>query len=299
MSKRAIVDEIHRSARKNFPRRSVIIRGFDDLWQADLAEFIPYSKYNRGYKYILLVIDCYSKFLWTYPLKSKTGIEVSVAMSSILMNKRKPKNLQTDEGKEFYNKHFTQVMKSNNINHYSTYSIKKASIVERVIRTFKNILYKEFSYRAKYKWVDILASVTDDYNHRKHRTIKMRPCDVKSSIKLNVYNINKKIGKIKFKNGDFVRISKYKSVFDKGYNANWSAELFKIVRVNLGSPITYNIEDLSGNPIKGMFYTEELQTTAYPDTFLIEKVLRKRGNHLYVKWMGYQKPSWISKDSIQ
>lgn len=137
MSKKAIVDEIHRSARKNFERRSVIIRGFDDLWQADLAEFIPYSKYNDGHKYILLVIDCYSKFLWTRPLKSKNGVEVTTAMTSILKAGRKPKNLQTDEGKEFYNKYFTEVMINNGVNHYSTYSVKKASIVERVIRTFK------------------------------------------------------------------------------------------------------------------------------------------------------------------
>lgn len=298
-SKRGIVNEIHKPVRKNFPRRAVIIKGYDDLWQADLAEFIPHFKINQGYKYILLVIDCYSKFLWTRALKSKNAAEVSEALTSILKQGRRPKNLQTDDGKEFFNGTFLNLMKKYDINHYSTYSVKKASIVERVIRTIKNWLYKEFSFRGKYKWIDIIQDVTLKYNNTHHRTIGTKPSKVTPATKLEVFNAKKVLQKSKFRVGDFVRISKYKSVFAKGYTGNWTAEIFKIYKVSRGNPTTYLIEDYTGAPIKGQFYKEELLKTSYPDTFLVEKVLRKRDDKLYVKWLGFSKPTWISRTAIE
>ncbi|KAK9730804.1 Integrase core domain [Popillia japonica] len=101
--KKDIVNELHKPARRNFRRRRVIIKGLDDLWQADLADFKLYSRENRRYKYILVVIDAFSKFLWTQPLKTKSAMEVKDAMDKILKEGRHPKNLQTDAGKEFYN----------------------------------------------------------------------------------------------------------------------------------------------------------------------------------------------------
>lgn len=300
-SKRGIVNEIHKPVRKNFPRRSVIIKGYDDLWQADLAEFIPHAKINKGYKYLLLVIDCYSKYLWTRALKSKTASEVSDAFESILKLDRKPKNLQTDDGTEFFNKSFATVMKKHDINHYSTYSVKKASIVERVIRTIKNWLYKEFSFRGNYKWIDIIKDIVLKYNNRRHRTTSMRPNNVDASTKviLKKYSVRRILQKSKFKVGDFVRISKYKSIFEKGYTGNWTAEIFQVYRISRGNPQTYFIKDFEGIPIKGQFYGEELLKSDYPDTYLVEKVLRKRGNNLYVKWLGYKNPTWIPKSAIE
>lgn len=184
MSKRTVVNEIHRLARKNFKRRKTVIKGYRELFQADLAEFIPYHEENNGYKYILVVIDCFSKFLWTRPLKSKTSMEVARAMEDILTESGKPKLLQTDAGTEFLGKPFSTLMLKHNIKRYSTYSTVKASIAERVIRTLKHRLYKEFSMRGKYKWIDILQEVTNNYNHTVHRTIKMKPCDVTINTKL-------------------------------------------------------------------------------------------------------------------
>jgi len=98
MSKREIALELHKPARKNFTRRRVNVYGKNDLWQADLVEMIPYSNKNKAYKYILTVIDCYTKRAWALPLKSKTGKEVSSAMSKILLE-GSPKLLQVDNGK--------------------------------------------------------------------------------------------------------------------------------------------------------------------------------------------------------
>lgn len=152
-------------ARRNFPRRRVIIKGFDGLWQGDLMEFLPYSCDNNGYKYVLILIYCFSKYGWSHPLKNKGAEEVREAMSNILQEGRSPKNLQTDAGKEFYNEKFKKLMRTYEINHFSTYSTKKASIVERVIRTIKNMLYKTFSLRGSYKWIDILSEITTKYNN--------------------------------------------------------------------------------------------------------------------------------------
>jgi hypothetical protein len=301
-----IVNEIHRNARKNFIRRRTIIKGYRDLWQIDLAEMQQYAGENDGYRYILVCINCFSKFVYTRPIKNKTGIEVTNAMKSILKDASyTPTNLQSDQGKEFYNANFQALMKSYNINHYSTYSTKKAAIVERVIRTLKNLLYKQFSARGTYKWLKLLPIITNTYNHMKHRTTGMKPADVKENTQIKAYNYLKILPKkIKFRLGDIVRISKYKSVFDKGYTPSWSTELFRIAKVNITNPPTYLLESLEGQPIKGCFYEAELQKTSSPDVYLVEKVLKqRRKNHtdqLFVKWLGFpnQFNSWINKSDI-
>jgi transposase InsO family protein len=140
MSKRDIAIELHKPARKNYTRRRVNVYGKNDLWQADWVEMIPYSKQNKGYKYILCVINCFTKFVWAIALKSKTAKEVSSAMPKILL-KRAPKLLQLDNGKEFYNSTFDALMKKYNIHKYLTFSITKACIVERFNRTLKEKMF--------------------------------------------------------------------------------------------------------------------------------------------------------------
>lgn len=299
-----VVDELYKPARKNFRRRRIIIKGLDDLWQIDLAEFTQYAKENKGYRFILVVIDCFSKYLWTRPLKSKSADEVSKAMADVLV-KRQPRNLQSDQGKEFYNTKFNQLMKKYNINHYSTYTVKKAAIAERVIRTLKEKLYKAFNIRGQYRWFDILQDITDAYNNTVHRTINMKPAEVteknENAVLKSSYSHVKQMQKIVFSVGDVVRISREKSVFEKGYTPRWSTELFKIVKVKLTNPTTYLLEDMLGNPISGCFYTEELQKTSHPDIYLVEKVLRRKGRKLYVKWLGLTKDhnSWIDSSDIK
>ncbi|KAF2898220.1 hypothetical protein ILUMI_07954, partial [Ignelater luminosus] len=295
-----VVEELHRSARKNFPRRSTIIKGYKDLFQMDLAEFIPYAKVNKNYRYILMMINCYSKYLWARPLKTKNGEEVTKVVSNIFKEEENsiPKNMQTDHGKEFYNSSFKKLMKEHEINHYSTFSNIKAGIIERAIRTIKNRLYKEFSLRGEYKWYDILQKVVSAYNHSKHRTIGMAPINVKPNTKLSVYDNLKIIGKSKLNVGDMVRISKYKGVFEKGFTPNWSTELFKIVKKQLTNPATFLIEDANSTPISGSFYDFELQRSKHPDVYLVEKILKKRGDQMLVKWLGINETSWVKKTDI-
>ncbi|KAF2888489.1 hypothetical protein ILUMI_17684, partial [Ignelater luminosus] len=293
-------EELHRSARKNFPRRPTIIKGYRDLFQMDLAEFIPYAKGNKNYRYILMMINCYSKYLSARPLKTKNGEEVTKVVSNIFKEEENsiPKNMQTDHGKEFYNSSLKKLMKEHEINHYSTFSNIKAGIIERAIRTIKNRLYKEFSLRGEYKWYDILQKVVSAYNQSKHRTIGMAPINVKPNTKLSVYDNLKIIGKSKLNVGDMVRISKYKGVFEKGFTPNWSVELFKIVKKQLTNPVTFLIEDANSTPISGSFYEFELQRAKHPDVYLVEKILKKRGDQVLVKWLGINETSRVKKTDI-
>lgn len=304
MSKRQVVKELHRSARKRFPRRRFIQKGFDDTWQIDLIDMQKYSRYNGGNKYILVCIDTFSKYAWACPVKSKSADNIKQAMLKILNNdkNRYPKNIQSDDGREFFNEKFKSLMKKFSINHYSTYSTMKASIVERFIRTIKNWLWQQFSYNGTYKWNgDELNSIMKRYNKKVHRTIGMPPNAVSyinaDKLLTTVYSHLKLRPKPKFAVGDFVRISKYKSAFSKGYTGNWSVEIFQIVKVNTTNPITYQLQDENKQPILGGFYEQELQKVKYPDVYLVEKVLKKRGDKVLVKWLGLNSTSWIDKNN--
>lgn len=304
--KEQVVDELHKPARKNFKRRRVIIKGLNDLFQADLVEMIPYAKFNRGFKYILIVINAFSKFTYARPLKNKTSHEVTKAMRSILSEiKVMPKNLQTDQGKEFFNTNFATLMKKYKINHYATFSNLKASIVERCNRTLKNLMWKRFSLQGSYKWINILNEILHKYNTTVHSTTGFKPSKVTKKNEKAILNsayTHLKIHdmKTKFKVGDHVRISKYRHAFSKGYTPNWSNEVFKIRKVNLTYPTTYLIQDDKGDPIQGGFYEYELQKAKHPDVYLVEKILRRKGNQVYVQWLGMDKShnSWIDKSNI-
>ena len=130
------------------------MKGLNDLFQADLMEFQPHARLNKQYKFVLVVIDCFSKFVWTRPLKSKSGKEVALAMESIFKLKV-PRNLQVDQGKEFYNSSVSKVCRDFKVNMYSSFQSTKASFAERVIRTLKGKIYRNFSLRGNYKWIEI------------------------------------------------------------------------------------------------------------------------------------------------
>lgn len=304
MSKSQVVNELHRSVRKNFIRRRVIQKAIDDLWQADLVELQPYSDKNNGYRYLLTVIDTFSKFAWAIPLKTKTAVDTTTAMESILKGKRKCLNLQVDNGKEFYNKSFKALMYKYNINLYSTYSNLKASIIERWNRTLKGRMWKAFSLQGTYKWLPIINQLVMDYNNTIHSKIRMKPADVTKEFEKHllstVYSNMKIAGKAKLKVDDLVRISKYKGIFEKSYTHNWSTEIFKIIKIQITNPVTYLLEDLNGEKIRGGFYEYEIQKSLAPDVYLVEKIIRRSGKRLYVKWLGLPttENSWINSENI-
>lgn len=131
-TKRAIIDELYKTPRINFKRRRTKILGIDELWQIDLADVQAISKQNEGFRYLFCIIDCFSKFAFVIPIKTKTAKEVTSSFEKLLeQSKRKPKLICSDFGKEFHNTNFQALLKKKDIRLYSTHSIKKAAIVER------------------------------------------------------------------------------------------------------------------------------------------------------------------------
>ena len=151
---------------------------------------------------------------------------------------------------------------------------------------------------SKNVYIDKLDNIVNEYNNTYHRTIKMKPVDVKDNTHINIdKEVNDK--KSKFKIGDHVRISKYKNIFAKRYTPNWSEEVFVIKEVKSTVPYTYIINYLNGEQMIGTFYEKELQK-ANQEEFRIEKGIKKKGNKLYVKWKGYDNSfnSWIDQKDL-
>ena len=211
---------------------------------------------------------------------------------------RKPNKIWVDQGSEFYNKSFTDFLKINNIDMYSTFNEGKSVIAERFIRTLKNKIYKHMTAISKNVYYDALDDIVNKYNNTVHRTIKMKPIDVTND-SFAEYNEESNKKDPKFKIGDHVRISKYKNIFAKGYTPNWSEEVFIVSKINNTVPWTYVISDMNGKDITGSFYEKELQSTNQ-QKYRIEKIIKRKGNKLYVKWKGYDNSfnSWINKKDI-
>ena len=141
---------------------------------------------------------------------------------------------------------------------YSTYNEGKEVVAERFIRTSKNKLYKHMTATGKNVYYDVLDDVVNKYNNTKHSTIKMKPKDVKDNNK-RVYIDEHNEKDSRFKADDRVRISKFKNIFAKRYDPNWSTEIFIVNKINDTLPYTYNIKDLNGKETIGSFYDRELQ----------------------------------------
>ena len=181
---------------------------------------------------------------------------------------------------------------------YSTHNEGKSVAAERFIRTLKNKIYKYVTSISKNVYIDKSDHIVNKYNNTCHRTIKMKPVDVrpstyiKSSKEINYQDPKSKIS-------DIVRISKYENILAKGYVPNWSEEVFVIKKVENTVPWTYVISDLKGEESVGKFYEKEFQKTNQKE-LTVEKVIKRKGDKLYVTWKAYDssfKNSTDKKDS--
>jgi transposase InsO family protein len=265
-----LAKELHKPVRKHFERRKIITKGINELWAADLLIMTTVSvKKNRGYKYMLNVIDTFSKFAWIEPLKKKDGKSVAEAFSKIIKKSSKPpKLLHTDAGKEFINKDFQGVLDKYDIKMYQTFSEIKSSIVERFNRTINEKLKVRFEINQNDIWIDEIDSILKEYNYKDfHRTIGMKPCEVseknEKEILERMFPPKKFTEKPVFRIGEKVRIHAYKKIFDNKYKNNWTNEIFIVDKIYFTEPITYSIHDLNNEQIMGKFYRYELQKTKF------------------------------------
>ena len=308
---------LHKPVRKRFKRNATIVGNIDKQWQADLADVSHLAKHNQGYRYILTVIDCFSKYAWAIPLRKKDSKTLLAAFKELFAasHPRKPQRLQTDKGKEFFNKDVRDYLTKNGVEHFATHNVEtKAAMVERFNRTLKNRMYRYFTAQNTHHYLDVLPKLLHAYNHSYHRTIGMRPADVTpehvSAIWKRTYKDVQFVTepKSKLKVNDVVRIPYTREAFDKGYKDNWIAEPFKVAGLVNRDRRVYKIKDTTDDVLEGTFYPEELQQVIdTPQEFYrVEKILKRRKTkegkqEVLVKWKGWAPKynSWISAEDIK
>ena len=207
----------------------IYVRNKRDLFQSDLIAFTnpKYVDANDGYKYLLTTIDVFTKYAWVYPLKNKECDSTMKSFQNLLnICGEKPKKLQTDRGTEFICQKFQQLLKSENIHYYVSFSDRKCPVVERFNLTIQQIMYKILDKNSSLRWIDFLPQAMKIYNNRKHRTIKLSPSEaekpeneefVRKEFEKKYMKVGNKSPKAKFKVGDTVRIWKYKRNYERGY----------------------------------------------------------------------------------
>ena len=300
---------LHKPARRHFKRRLVIVSGLHQQWQADLVDLSRLKKHNDGMTFLLTVIDVFSRVAWCVPMKNKSAASLVTALDSTF-SKGWPKTLQTDQGQEFLNKSVQRLLKKHGIQHFSTHNAEtKASIVERFNNTLKSRMWRYFTKHQTWRHIDILQDLVHSYNNTRHRIIGMAPSQVsyrnQEQVWQRLYGHDGK-GVPKLHVSDRVRISKYKGKFEKGYEANWSEEIFTIHEVHPSDPPVYRLKDDLGEVLEGTFYEMELQKVSVPadKMFYVEAVLQRRKvgrrQEALVKWVGYPSRfnSWIDAKSL-
>ena len=297
---------LHKRIRKKYRTKKVVVGGINIQLQADLVDMQSLAKTNKGYRYILTVLDCFSRFGHAVPLKDKTGVSLVNAFAKVFANDP-PVYLHVDKGTEFYNKKFKDFLKSKDVHMFSTESAYKASMVERWNRTIKEKMWKYFTLKETDKWTDVLDDIVTGYNATEHSAHGMAPKDVSERNQKKIWwklygdYLREKVSAPKFSIGDSVRISKVKRHFEKGYRPNFTEEIFSIFQVRKGSPVTYVLKDYDGEIIQGVFYEQELVKVNDSGLYIIEKVVKRQGNRVLVKWKGYPSSmnSWIPKENLQ
>ena len=313
--------------RRGFKRRRVVVQGIDYQWEADLADVQNLSEYNEGVRFLLVIVDVFSRFLWVRTLKDRKAKSVIDAFKDVLSGPRQPKAIRTDKGSEFYNRYLQQYLRERDIKIFYALNETKANFAERYIQTLKKRLYRYFTHLQKYRYLDILQDVVRSVNDTPNRSLNGRaPSSVtrenEEEVRLDAYLVRRKkdarVPSVKksrkkrkpftFKIGDQVRITHLRRTFQRDYDQTYTEEIF-VVRdrfVSQNIPI-YKLKDMMDEPIRGTFYASELQKVSkdVQTVWRIDKVLRKRKTRgrqeVLVRWLGWPKKfdSWIARSDIK
>lgn len=304
---------LHKPIRKNFKRNPIIVEDIDQQWEADLVDMQEFKEANRGYTFMLTVIDVLSKYAWTVPLKNKTGNEIVRAFKIIFKDKRKPFYLRTDRGKEFLNRNFQAFLKENKVYHFTSKNKDiKCAVVERFNRTIKSRMFKYFTAKGTRKWFDVIDEITIAYNNSKHKSIKMTPIEaLKTDSKILFNNIYEKIiknnskNKEKLKIGETVRKKYNLGPFDKSFYPNWTDEIFKIeTKSDEQVKPVFKIKDGQENISEIRYYPEELQKVK-ENLYRVEKIIKTRKvngkKQFFIKWLNYPDTynSWVEENDLK
>ena len=220
------------------------------------------AKYNKNVKYLLVAVDCLSRYVRVQPLKTKFSTEVATAFKKMI-SKKQPQKAWVDKGTEFKGE-FKKLCDQRGIHLYSTHSEKKSAFAERNIRSLKNLIYRYLEDKWTYTYLPRLPDFVKTLNARVNRVTKLAPNQVSKKhvatiISQAAENSASLVQKTLFQKGDFVRIAKVDLPFRKGYKQNFTDEVFEITSIPTINPPTYGLIDAVGQPILGKFYQPELQ----------------------------------------
>ncbi len=313
---------LNKEYRGKFVGSNVVVAGLNDIWEADLADLSKFSKVNDNYRYLVGVIDVFSRKLYVRPVKNKHSQAVIDAFISILSEAGvKCNKLRTDMGSEFTNSLFAEFLRQEGISHYFSHGTAQCPYIERVWKTIKKRITKVMFHKQSKRYIDYLKFVVSSYNNTVHSIIGVKPNEVsidnEEEVRYNQYLAREKRGKravsmkvnYKYRVGDIVRIIKRKEKIGSEYKERWTRETYRVVkRVNTFGVPMYTISDLDGEEIAGNFYEQELQEVK-PEIegkmYEIDSVLKHRikdgVKEVLVSWKGYNKKfnTWIPESEIE
>lgn len=255
--------------RKHMPvkRNSYFTNMIDQLWEMDLISLIPLAKYNDDCRYILTVIDVFSKYAFAQCLKTKQPNEIVKKFDNILKHSnRKCLAVRHDAGREFMGV-FSHYLQNKNIRQQFTQTTlkAKAAVVEAFNRNLRQRIHRFLYVSGQLRYIDMLPRIIDSYNDSWHSTILMSPSQVNNENTVQVYNnihrfhTSEKYREPKLKVNDLVRTLRKRQTFDKPtFQKTWSDEIFRITKVKRFKNPTYELEDLNGHPVKGTLYEEQM-----------------------------------------
>ena len=245
------INEIYsKGPKRNYLTNKTDVYYIDDVWSLDVLDLKDYGpKNNRGYRYVLVVIDNFSKFGWTFPIKKKNAQTIKQSFENVLISsKRKPNLIERNRGKEFYNNFFQEFLNKKNNKLYSGNSSYGAVFAESFNPTIRDLPKKPVFEKGDAEWIDVLPTKTKQYNNTIHSSTKLTPMPAilkktEGFVYKNLLDKRKKI-KPKFQLNDLVRTADLKKTFSKSDTTNWSYKLYKITEIINDTIPSYHIDKL-------------------------------------------------------
>ena len=278
----------------------------------DLVDLQKFAGHNDGYKYLLTCVDCFTRYAFVFPLKRKSSDEIIGALTKIFKDKGIPMKVFTDKGTEFLNNEVKSFLKELGVRQWFSYMPGKAVMAERFNRTLKERLWRLMTHQNDYRYIDALPHVVKSYNFTVHSATGLAPAKVTAkdaaAILDEMQSPEEPSKPAKYTIGDRVRVVVSKLQFEKGYEARYSAMLFKILSVRVsGRHHLYKIADLANKVEPGWFYESELSRVRNNSRAhnLINKIVKTRklqGRIQYlVNGVGYPSAfdSWEWADELE
>lgn len=320
---------LHKPVNRRFKRNKVIVAGIGAQYDMDLADFSSVSKSNDNFKYLLVVIDVFSKKVWVECLKSKTATAMVAALGALFKVADPPARARSDNGGEFVSKEVSKFFKKQGILHFTTDNEPKANFSERMIKNLRSKIARYTTWKQSFRYIDVLPDIVRAYNNTFHSSIQMAPNQVTKENQRAVWWLlyapsfrrvrtsrrqqhrqhqQQQLKIYKFNIGDYVRLSLLKRTFMREYDEKWSGEVFKIASRSRRDGINiYRVQDYYDDPVRGRFYEQELQgVRVTPDTmWKISKIIKSRQRkghereHL-VSWLHWPKRfnSWVKSSEL-